>query len=297
MKTEKNILIAFILNLTFSVFELIGGMFTGSVAIISDSIHDFGDAASIGISYLLEKKSKRQPDELYTYGYSRYSVIGGFVTTVILLAGSLIVILNAIKKLLTPNEIHYNGMIIFALVGVTVNFIAAQATRNGDSINLKAVNLHMLEDVLGWIVVLAGAVLMRFTEWVIIDPIISIGVAIFIVINSVRNLKKVLDLFLEKIPDGISVNEIRDEISEIEGVYDVHHIHIRSIDGQSVCATMHIRCNNNRHEIKENVRKKLNDHGIIHSTLELEDTDEECHDIRCGIKTNDDGGCHLHHHH
>ena len=297
MKSEKNILIAFILNLAFSALELIGGIFTGSVAIISDSIHDFGDAASIGISYLLEKKSKKQPDELYTYGYSRYSVIGGFITTLILLSGSVIVIFNAIKKMLEPNEIHYNGMIILAIIGVTVNFIAAYVTRDGESINLKAVNLHMLEDVLGWAVVLAGAIIMRFTDLIIIDPLMSIGVAIFIIINSVKNLKKVFELFLEKIPEGISVSRIQKAVSEIDGIYNVHHIHIRSIDGQSICATMHIRCDNNRHEIKEKVRKTLNEYGIIHATLELEDKDEECNDINCIIKTNDDGRCHHHHHH
>ena len=160
MKTEKNIFIAFILNLSFAVFELFGGLFTGSVAIISDSIHDIGDAASIGISYFLEKKSKKQPDEKYTYGYMRFSVIGGVITTLILLLGSLIVIYNAVLRLISPTAINYDGMIIFAVVGVVVNFCAAFFTRHGDSINQKAVNLHMLEDVLGWIVVLAGAVVL-----------------------------------------------------------------------------------------------------------------------------------------
>ena len=101
-KSERNILIAFILNLTFSVFEFIGGFFTGSIAIISDSIHDLGDAASIGISYFLEKKSKKQPDATHTYGYARYSVIGSVITTLILLFGSAAVIYNAVLRLFTP---------------------------------------------------------------------------------------------------------------------------------------------------------------------------------------------------
>ena len=114
MKTEKNILIAFILNLTFSVFEFIGGVVTGSVAIVSDAVHDIGDAVSIGISYFLEKKSKKQPDEKYTYGYARYSVIGSVITTLILLFGSFMVISNAVNRIITPVEINYNGMILFA---------------------------------------------------------------------------------------------------------------------------------------------------------------------------------------
>ncbi|MBR5246131.1 MAG: cation transporter, partial [Clostridia bacterium] len=175
MRTEKNILIAFILNLSFSIFEIIGGFFTGSVAIVSDAIHDMGDAASIGISYFLEKKSKKQPDETYTYGYARFSVIGSVITTLILLFGSVMVIYNAVMRIFNPVEINYNGMIIFAVVGAVVNFIAAYFTKDGDSLNQKAVNLHMLEDVLGWIVVLIGAIIMRFTDISIIDPIMSIA--------------------------------------------------------------------------------------------------------------------------
>ena len=198
MKTTRNILIAFILNFAFSVFEFVGGLFTGSVAIVSDAVHDIGDAASIGISYFLERKSKKQPDETYTYGYARFSVIGSVITTLILLFGSCVVIYNAIQRILTPTPIHYNGMIVFAIVGVVVNLAAALFTREGHSLNQKAVNLHMLEDVLGWIVVLVGAIVMRFTDFALIDPLMSIGVAVFILINAVGNLKEVLDLFLEK---------------------------------------------------------------------------------------------------
>ncbi len=147
-KTDKNILIAFILNLTFSIFEFVGGTLTGSVAIISDSIHDLGDALSIGISYFLERKSKKKPDKKHTYGYIRYSVLGSTITTVILLTGSILVIYNAILRIINPVEINYNGMIIFAVFGVVINFIAAYFTKEGDSLNQKSVNLHMLEDVL-----------------------------------------------------------------------------------------------------------------------------------------------------
>ena len=128
MKTEKNILIAFILNLSFAIFEFFGGVFTGSVAIVSDAIHDVGDATSIGISYFLEKKSKKKPDEKYTYGYLRYSVMGSVITTLILLFGSCAVIYNAVIRIFNPVEINYNGMIIFAVVGVAVNFLAAYLT-------------------------------------------------------------------------------------------------------------------------------------------------------------------------
>lgn len=296
MKREKNILIAFILNLCFSIFEFFGGIITGSVAIMSDAVHDIGDAASIGLSYFLEKRAQKQPDHTHTYGYARYSVLGGVITTFILLFGSAAVIINAIEKIINPAPINYNGMILFGVVGVVVNFLAAYFTHGGESINQKAVNLHMLEDVLGWAVVLIGAIVMRFTDWSLLDPIMSIGVAIFIFINAVKNLKAVLDIFLEKIPDGISVKEITEHICEIEGVNDVHHIHLRTLDGHNIYATMHIVTDSDPHEIKERVRKELSEHGITHSTLELETSTEHCHHKHCHIEHSGEHHCHHHHH-
>ena len=296
MKSDKNILIAFLLNMFFSVFEFIGGALTGSVAIVSDAVHDLGDALGIGVSYILEKRSKKKPDEIYTYGYGRYSVIGSVIITLVLLVSSVAVIYNAAMRILNPVAINYDGMIIFALVGAVVNFIAAYFTKDGDSLNQKAVNLHMLEDVLGWIVVLIGAVVMRFTDIPIIDPLLSMGVAVFILINAIKNLKEVLDVFLEKTPDGIDINEIKEHIKEVDGVEDVHHIHIWSMDGHTNFATMHIVTDEDSGVIKEKVKDELKEHGITHSTLELEKTYEHCHDELCRIEHHHNHG-HCHHHH
>ena len=293
MKIQKNILIAFLLNISFSIFEIFGGILTGSIAIISDSIHDFGDALSIGISYFLEKKSKKKADNKYTYGYIRYSVLGGVITTTILLVGSILVIIGAIKRLFNPVEINYDGMILFAIVGVILNFIAAYVTRKGDSINQRSVNLHMLEDVLGWIIVLIGSIIMHFTNISMIDAIMSIGVSIFILINSLKNLKKVLDLFLEKTPENINIEELKKHLLEIKDVEDIHHIHVWSIDGYKNYATMHIVTNSkNVKEIKNKIREELEEHNICHSILETED--KVCNDKNCNIEFNVE---HHHHHH
>lgn len=296
MKTQKNILIAFILNLSFSIFEFLGGLFTGSVAIASDAVHDLGDAASIGLAYFLEKKSQKKPDEKYTYGYARYSVLGGFITTVILLLGSVAVIYNAVCRILNPTEINYNGMIVFAVLGVLINLIAAFFTREGDSINQRAVNLHMLEDVLGWIVVLVGAVVMRFTHFSLLDPIMSIAVAGFIFINALKNLKEVLNLFLEKTPETIDVKELEKHILEIEGVEDVHHIHLWSMDAENLLATMHIVTDSNPCKIKEKIREELREHGVFHVTIETEKSLENCKSRECEVSSHTHS-LHTHHHH
>lgn len=294
MKVEKNILIAFILNISFSLFEFFGGLFTNSVAILSDSIHDLGDAISIGISYFLEKKSKKKADKKYTYGYIRYSVLGGVITTSILLVGSILVIISAVKRIFHPVEVNYSGMIIFAIVGVILNFIAAYVTRDGDSINQKSVNLHMLEDVLGWIVVLVGAIIMNFTDIKVLDSIMSIGVALFILINSLNNLKKVVDIFLEKTPDDINIDELKKHLLKIDNVEDIHHIHVWSIDGYNNYATMHIVVDQkNVSLVKKKIREELLEHNICHAILETED--EACDDLECHVSL--DTNHHHHHHH
>ena len=294
MKTEKNILIAFLLNISFSIFEFFGGLFTNSVAILSDSIHDLGDAISIGISYFMERKSKKQADNNYTYGYIRYSVLGGVITTSILLVGSILVIISAIKRLFNPVDVNYSGMIIFAIIGVVLNLIAAYVTREGDSINQKSVNLHMLEDVLGWIVVLIGSIIMNFTDIRMLDSLMSIGVSIFILINALKNLKKVLDLFLEKTPNDIDIDELKNHLLKIKGVEDIHHIHVWSIDGFNNYATMHIVSKSKDiTKVKKEIREELEEHNICHSILETED--EACSDIECHPNLHTEE--HHHHHH
>ena len=294
MKTEKNILIAFLLNITFSILEFIGGIITNSVAIMSDSIHDLGDALSIGISFFLEKKSKKKANNKYTYGYVRFSVLGGVITTTILLVGSILVIIGAVKRLFNPVEVNYSGMIIFAVFGVILNFLAAYVTREGDSINQKAVNLHMLEDVLGWVVVLIGAIIMNFTDIKILDSIMSIGVALFILFNSLKNLKMVLDIFLEKTPQDIDIEKLKKHLLEVEGVDDIHHIHVWSIDGYNNYATMHIVSKSKDiKKVKALIREELEEHNICHAILETEE--EACTDKECHIESH--AHTHLHHHH
>lgn len=293
MKTDRNILVAFILNAGFSIIELIGGILTNSVAIISDAVHDFGDAIGIGISYILEKISKKKPNNKYTYGYMRYSILGSLITTLILCIGSLLVMIGAIYRIFNPVEINYNGMIVFAILGVSINFLAAYCTKNGDSLNQKAVNLHMLEDVLGWVVVLIGSILMKITDITVIDSIMSIGVATFILINAFKNLLKILDVFLEKTPKNIDIEKLKLHILNIEGLIDIHHLHIWSMDGYHNFATLHVVSDKDEEKIKNKVKTELMEHGIKHVTIEMETSKTKCEEKECSNKIE----MHHHHHH
>ena len=298
MKIERNILIAFLLNLGFSVFEFFGGLLTGSVAILSDAVHDLGDALGIGVSWFLERKSKRAPDGTYTYGYNRFSVLGSVFTCGILLLGSVGVIVSAVGRLMNPVPIHYDGMILFAVVGVAVNLTAAFVTREGESLNQKAVNLHMLEDVLTWAVVLVGAVVMRFTDLSILDPLVSVAVAVYIFIHAIGHLRAAVDIFLEKVPDGYSVEDIKTRVEAVEGIKNAHHIHIRSIDGYTHAASLHAVIAGEPAAVKAAIRAALHDMGIAHVTVETEAEGEVCGQPWCHLlEEREHRHCEHHHHH
>jgi len=299
-RVERNIFIAFILNLVFSIYEFIGGAFTHSVAITSDAIHDIGDALSIGLSYILERKSHRGSDKHYTYGYIRYSLVGGLITATILFVGSLLVIVSAVGRIINPVEINYNGMIVLAIIGVIVNFFAAYFTREGDSLNQKSVNLHMLEDVLGWAVVLVGAIIMRFTNFSLIDPILSIFVACFILKETIKNLIAILDVLLEKTPRDLDLDKLRQQLLEIKAVKDVHHLHAWSMDGYHNCATLHIVSDSKQTDfakIKSAAREVLDHANIAHSTIEIENPAEQCSAKNCAWPDIDSNSAISHHHH
>ena len=294
-KSDKNIFIAFLFNLLFSMIELVGGVFTGSISIISDAVHDFGDAASIGLSFLFEKKSKRAPDERYSYGYGRFSVLGGAITCLILFIGSAIVIYNAVQRILHPVEIRYNGMLLLAVIGLSTNTLAAYFTHGGRSVNQKAVHLHMVEDVLGWLTVLIGAIVMRFTDFLLLDPILSIVTAVFILINAGKNFQSVLDIFLLKTPKNISLSLLKEHLLQIEGVEDAHHIHLGTVDGEHLYATAHIVVKAYGGEVKKTIKEALREYGIFHTVLELETAEETCLEKTCALP-HSTNHCHHHHH-
>ncbi len=293
--TDKNILIAFLLNISFSIIELFGGLFTKSISIISDAIHDFADAISIGISYFLEKKSKHKPDNKYTYGYIRYSILGALITTSILTVGSILVIIGATNRLFNPVTLNYDGMIIISIFGIVFNFLAAYMTKDGDSLNQRSVNLHMLEDVLGWIVVFIGSILIKFTNINYIDSVMSILIACYILFHAIKNLKSVLDLFLEKTPKNIDINHLKKHLLAIKDVIDIHHIHVWSIDGVNNYATLHVVTNSKKiDKVKLEVKEELKEHGIVHTTVEMETEDEKCNDNECHVEIKNTS---FHHHH
>lgn len=279
---EKNITVAFFLNLSFTIIELIGGLLTNSVAIMSDALHDFGDSISLGMAWHFEKLSKRSPNAKYSYGYKRFALLGALLNCIILLLGSIIVISECIKRLFNPQEVVVEGMFLLAILGVVINGIAVLRTRKGKGVNERVVSLHLLEDVLGWIAVLIVSIVMFFIDLPILDPLLSIGIAIFILYNVVRNLKTTLNILLQSVPKEMNINNLKKKVGIIPEVSSIHDLHIWSLDSQYNVASMHVVVKDENiklsdlQPLKEQIKVLMKLEDIEHATIEFENESEYC---------------------
>lgn len=277
----QNIGVAFFLNLSFTVVELIGGVFTNSVAILSDAVHDFGDSLSLGLAWYFQRLSQKGSTGQYTYGYKRFSLLGAIVNSAVLMAGSAYILSEAIPRIFAPQPTNEAGMFALAVVGIFANGAAALRTRKGRSLNERAVSLHLLEDVLGWAAVLVGSVVMRFTGLTIIDPILSVGIACFVLVNVLRNIRQVLRILLQGTPADLDPAHIARVLEEMDEVRGVHDLHIWSLDEAYRVLTVHVALARalpaaELAGLKARIRDALGQEGIQHATIEIEAPDEAC---------------------
>jgi len=284
--SEGNIGTAFFLNLSFTIIELFGGIFTNSIAIISDAVHDFGDCLSLALAWYFQKLSKKGSSRKYSYGYKRYSLLGAIINSVVLIIGSIFILSEAIPRIFSPQETSAKGMFVLAIAGLIVHVIAFLRTRNASSINERVVSLHILEDVLGWAAVLIGSIIMYFTNFTTIDPILSILIAVYVLFNVFKNIKLVLPILLQCTPVEIEREHIIEELKEIEEVKNVHDLHIWSLDEQYNVLTIHVTLKETLSMeklagLKEKIRSVLKEEEIHHATIEFEAPDENCAFTNC----------------
>lgn len=279
---EGHIATAFFLNLGFTIIEFIGGILTNSVAIQSDALHDAGDTASLGLAWYFQKISKKGGNKKYTYGYKRFNTLGAMFTGLILVAGSVYILTEAISRIFSPEETNVEGMIGLAVLGVIVNGIAVLRMRQGgESLNEQMISWHLMEDVLGWVAVLVGSVAMYFFEVPWMDPLLSILITLYILRGVVKNLWKASEIILQASPDDIDCQKVKEYLETVAGVEDVHHLHIWTMDGEYNLLSAHIQTDENQKIsdlklIKKAIYKKLEEHfHIDHVTLEFE-AEGEC---------------------
>jgi cobalt-zinc-cadmium efflux system protein len=276
--------VAFFLNLAFAILEIVGGIWTNSMAVLADALHDLGDSLALGLTWRFTKVAERRGDANYTFGYRRFSLLGVLVMAAALFAGGLIVLFQAIPRILHPEASNAEGMIGLAIVGVLVNGIAALRMHGGHSLSERVVTWHFVEDVLGWIAVLIAAVVMRISRIHIIDPVLSILITLYVLWNIGKRLKETLAILLQGVPEGLTVEFLESEMSKVPGVLGVHHTHIWTQDGEHHVLSTHVLCDPDSSirqcaDVRTGVKSRLSELGVPHATVEIEPAlGEDCPD-------------------
>jgi cobalt-zinc-cadmium efflux system protein len=278
---QSNLALAFWLNTAFALIELVGGFYTSSVAVMSDALHDLGDSLALGTAWWFEKKSKKLRDETYTYGYRRFSLVGALINAVVLLVGSFFILVEAVKRFIHPVHPDTGGMILLALLGIAVNGIALVRLRKGPSISEKVIALHFVEDVVGWVAVLFGSIIMRFVHAPFIDPLLSVAISVYIIFNVFRNVQGALRIILQGVPPGVSEEQVVKELTGFPEVADTHDVHLWTMDGRYNIVTAHIVIRESLdfrelEDLKARLKSRMREINVQHTTIEFETMDTCC---------------------
>ncbi|XOV66172.1 MAG: cation diffusion facilitator family transporter [Fluviicola sp.] len=272
---------AFFLNLAFTVFEFLGGLYTNSIALTSDALHDVGDSFALGSAWYLENLSKRKPDKKFTFGYARFSLLGALINSIILIVGSIFIIWHGVERLIHPEETDAAGMIFFAIVGVVVNSIAAWRLMGGKTLNEQVMSWHLLEDVLGWVAILIAAIVMYFKDVPFLDPALSLFIAGFILFGVFKRLRQTLLVFLQVAPSDIDLVELELKIKGQDHVQSIHDCRIWSLEGEQNVFTVHVLLENistveEVHEVRMKLLDVLKPYNFKHITIQTEFDPDTC---------------------
>lgn len=272
MSSKTSIWLAFFLNLSFSVVEFIFGVIFNSSAVLADAVHDLGDALAIGFSACLETISNRQEDKRYTLGYKRFSLLGAMLTALILLTGSVMVLLENIPRLLSPQPVNYQGMLWLGFLAILINLLASLVVRKGQTKNEAILTLHFLEDILGWLAVILVACVLYVTDWYFLDPLLSLVISIFILSKAIPRFWSTLKIFLDAVPEGIETAKLEKELARLTNVKSVNQLSIWSMDGLENDSIIHLCIEDweQMMETKEVVRQCLEERGVQNITIEVD---------------------------
>ena len=278
MTTNRAVWLAFFLNLSFAIVEFIAGGVFGSSAVLADSVHDLGDAIAIGLSAFLETISNREEDSHYTLGYKRFSLLGALITAVILMTGSVLVILENITKIFHPQPVNDKGILWLGIIAVTINVLASLVVRKGKTKNESILSLHFLEDTLGWLAVILMAIILRFTDWYILDPLLSLVISFFILSKAIPRFWSTLKIFLDAVPEGVDIKQVKSDLEQLDHVASVNQLNLWTMDGLEKNAIVHV-CLKEIEQMevcKESIRTLLKNYGFQNITIEV-DADLETH--------------------
>ena len=273
MKTKCAVWLAFLLNLSFAIVEFIAGGIFGSSAVLADSVHDFGDAIAIGISAFLESISNRKEDSHYTLGYKRFSLLGAMVTAVILMTGSGMVILENMVKLFHPQPVNDEGLLWLGIIAISVNVLASLVIRKGQTKNESILSLHFLEDTLGWLAVILMAMVLRYTDWYILDPLLALAITFFNLSKAIPRFWSTLKIFLDAVPEGVDIKQVKNDLEQLDNVASINQLNLWTMDGLEKNAIVHVCLEHVKHmEVcKESIRDLLKESGFQNITIEVDE--------------------------
>ena len=303
MSSKHAVWLTFFLNLSFAIVEFIAGGIFGSSAVLADSVHDLGDALAIGLSAFLETISNRQEDSRYTLGYKRFSLLGALVTAVILMTGSGMVILENVSKLFHPQPVNDEGLLWLGMIAISVNVLASLVIRKGQTKNESILSLHFLEDTLGWVAVILMAIVLRFTDWYILDPLLSLAISFFILSKAIPRFWSTLKIFLDAVPEGVDINQVKDDLEQLDNVASINQLNLWTMDGLEKNAIVHV-CLKRMEQMevcKEAIRASLKERGFQNVTIEVDEDLATHRSHKRNIEeleaSQSHGHDHHHHHH
>lgn len=276
--SDRSFAIAFFANLSFAAIEIVGGFLTNSLAITADAVHDLGDALSIGFAWGLERFSKKESDPSFNFGYRRFSLVAALLSGIVISLGAIGIAIAAISRFSQPRNPMTLGMGALAILGILVNGFAALALqRGGKSHNEKMLTWHLLEDLYGWVIVLIGTIVMHFTGWTWIDPLLAILLTVFILWNVLRSLKETLFLLLQGKPSGFHSAKFSSEVIALESVAAVDTVRVWSLDGVQNVLSLRIHVHSLQDHLKiEHIKRQIREIASRHTVLPQHVTIETC---------------------
>jgi len=273
-----NLLITMILNLVITAVEIIGGVYSGSLSLISDAVHNLSDALSIVVSYFAIKMSQKSNDEKRTFGYKRSTILAAVINSTALIAISIFLFKEAYFKFLTPQKINGAIVIWVALIGLLANALGAYLLHKGSKgdINMKSAYLHLLSDALSSIGVVVGGIVIYYFNIFWIDPLLTVMIGLYVLKESYEILKQAINILMQGTPENINIDEIVEELKEIEDIENVHHIHVWGLNESTIFLEAHVNLKkdisiSDTSVIYEKIEHELKQHfGISHITIQLE---------------------------
>lgn len=272
-KASGNLAFVFLMNLTFNIIVIIGGLATNSVAILADCIHDLSDTLSIAFAWVLEHVSQKDSNDNYSYGYQRFSILGAIIISIFIIIMACIILQEAIPRIFSPEEVDAEGMLLVAIVGIIFKSISVYRLHGGETFNEKAIFIHQLGDVFEWVAILILSIVLIFWDGAsYLDPFVSIGIALWLIFNLARNLYKSIEVILQKTPSHFDVDEFKNLINAVEGITAIDDFHVWSLDGIDSVLTLKVKIENwqKKDEIKKEIYDIASGFHIVDITIEFD---------------------------